>query len=69
MINIITMSNGILNINKLFKDTEKAEEFFKEKIRELDPQVSENDLQTWLDEGTYDNLNGQTVILSWPEEE
>ena len=70
MINVFTLSGGILDTNTIFtgKDaTARAEKFFKEQICKLDPGVSEEDIKDLKDEGYFDNGNGKEVIISWPE--
>lgn len=75
-INVMTFKSGILDSNELYQSfledndkevTERAENRFKELAREINPEVTSEELDIVLDDGGYDNLIGQEVIISWPE--
>lgn len=75
-INVMTFKSGILDSNELYQSffedndkevTERAENRFKELAREINSEVTSEELDIALEDGGYDNLNGREVIISWPE--
>jgi len=75
-INVMTFNQGILDTNELyqsfFEDSDnevikRAENRFMELAREINPEITDEELSVVLDDGSYDNINGREVIFSWPE--
>lgn len=78
-INVMFFRNGVLEENKLFfalhddetieqKTVEAAESYFKQKARSIYSEVSEETLFNALDSGSFEDMGGREVVISWPEE-
>lgn len=67
-INIITTdSEGLINENKLFigdSAVEKAEECFKEKVRSYLYDVSDEDMDVFLEDGYYCHSGDIYIMIS-----
>lgn len=77
-INIIKMEHGIINfVNTFISDVsegserrkntavQQAEEQFEAEIRKLDGNVTDDDIFVALDNGSWDDLNGNQIIINW----
>lgn len=73
-INIIKMERGIINfVNTFISDVserkntavQQAEEQFEAEIRKLDGNVTDDDIFVALDNGSWDDLNGNQIIINW----
>jgi len=69
-LNVLTFKSGILDSNDLYlgenavKDAQKK---FREEAQKIASEpITDEDMQIHLDNGSYDNLNGGEVIITWP---
>lgn len=80
-INIIKMERGIINfVNTFISDVSEgserrkntavrqAEEQFEAEIRKLDGNVTDDDIFVALDNGSWDDLNGNQIMITWSNE-
>lgn len=74
-INVITLHNGVFQENNLYLSTNEATDEtvitaakhkFKTVAQSINPDLSDEDIQTYLDKGSYDNGNGKEVTYTWP---
>ena len=78
IINVITLRRGILEDLKSFvvEDTsehpnpqiELAEQVFEETIKKIDPEIDDDDIYVAKDNGSWDDMNGNQIILTWSNE-
>jgi hypothetical protein len=68
------MERGIINfVNTFISDVserkntavQQAEEQFEAEIRKLDGNVTDDDIFVALDNGSWDDLNGNQIIINW----
>jgi hypothetical protein len=72
------MEHGIINfVNTFISDVsegserrkntavQQAEEQFEAEIRKLDGNVTDDDIFVALDNGSWDDLNGNQIIINW----
>lgn len=76
-INVIKLKNGIIHfINTYIVEeaeesqtpnpaVEEAEKEFEAEIRKVDEEVTEDDIFVALDNGSWDDLNGNEIIINW----
>lgn len=75
VVNVIEIRSGLVETVKSFvilneedKDriTKEAEEYFKELIENYDEDITDEDMEVYIEDGEYNNqFFGYSVILTW----
>lgn len=54
---VIVMCRGILEEVHYFDNVQEAEELFRTKVKELNKDISAEEIETLLESGFYDDMN------------
>lgn len=61
---VIHLKSGILTDINHYQDVEKANKLFREKVKNLDNTLSEQDIEDCLDYGHFENMSGDEIIIT-----
>ena len=74
VINVIVLENNclvgvqsfpIINVEDTDKIVDEAESLFSKLVELNNPQLTEDEIYTCLEDGYYNNLDAYEVLLSW----
>lgn len=60
---IVGLQNGIVDEAKSFMSPKDAESYFINEVKELEPNISDDDIEACLDNGYWDNNSGMDIFI------